>query len=108
MMTRRQFLKASALAGVGILLPVKGGVVIARAAAPSARSFATAAAIPGGTQDPKQITKYAMPLVIPPAMPQRTKAGSQPGVDNYKIAVRQFQQQILPEGMPKTTVWSYG
>jgi FtsP/CotA-like multicopper oxidase with cupredoxin domain len=29
-------------------------------------------------------------------------------VDYYEIAVRQFQQQILPDGWPKTTVWSYG
>jgi bilirubin oxidase len=29
-------------------------------------------------------------------------------VDYYEIAVRQFQQQILPTGMPVTTVWSYG
>lgn len=29
-------------------------------------------------------------------------------IDYYEIAVRQFQQQILPPGMPPTTVWSYG
>jgi bilirubin oxidase len=45
-----------------------------------------------------------MPLVIPPAMP-KTSGGK---VDYYEIAVRQFQQQILPPGMPTTTVWSYG
>jgi FtsP/CotA-like multicopper oxidase with cupredoxin domain len=28
--------------------------------------------------------------------------------ENYKIAVRQFKQQILPAGFPPTTVWSYG
>jgi len=28
--------------------------------------------------------------------------------DDYDIAVRQFEQQILPAGMPATTVWSYG
>jgi len=26
----------------------------------------------------------------------------------YEIAVRQFQQQVLPPGYPMTTVWSYG
>jgi bilirubin oxidase len=26
----------------------------------------------------------------------------------YEIAVRQFRQQILPAGLPRTTVWSYG
>jgi bilirubin oxidase len=30
------------------------------------------------------------------------------GLDYYEIAVRQFQQQILPTGLPMTTVWSYG
>ena len=28
--------------------------------------------------------------------------------DYYEIAVRQFQQQVLPPGLPPTTVWSYG
>jgi FtsP/CotA-like multicopper oxidase with cupredoxin domain len=30
------------------------------------------------------------------------------GRDYYEIAVRQFTQQILPAGMPATTVWGYG
>jgi bilirubin oxidase len=29
-------------------------------------------------------------------------------VDFYKIAARQFKQQILPDGLPATTVWGYG
>jgi hypothetical protein len=29
-------------------------------------------------------------------------------VDYYEIAVRQFEQQILPADLPPTTVWSYG
>jgi bilirubin oxidase len=29
-------------------------------------------------------------------------------IDYYEIGVRQFAQQILPTGMPATTVWSYG
>jgi bilirubin oxidase len=51
-----------------------------------------------------------MPLIIPPAMP-RTGQLIQRGhgsVDYYEIAVRQFRQQILPDGMPTTSVWSYG
>jgi bilirubin oxidase len=28
--------------------------------------------------------------------------------DDYEIAVRQFQQQILPPDLPPTTVWGYG
>jgi spore coat protein A, manganese oxidase len=108
MINRRQFLKASALAGVGLLVPLKEGVVAVRAGAPNGRLFATSAAIPGGTQDPTLIPKYRMPLVIPPAMPRTTQAGIPKNIDYYEIAVRQFQQQILPTGMPKTTVWSYG
>ena len=29
-------------------------------------------------------------------------------IDYYEIAVRQFQQQILPAPLPRTTVWGYG
>jgi bilirubin oxidase len=35
------------------------------------------------------------------------KTGMRGGGDYYEIAVRQFQQ-ILPTGMPVTTVWCYG
>ena len=93
MTNKREFLRLSTLAGAGTFLFTKFGFI--------RRAFA---AIPGGTLDPTSITKYAMPLVIPPAMP-KTSGGQ---VDYYEIAVRQFQQQILPTGMPTTTVWSYG
>jgi len=83
---------------VGILLPWKGLDLR------TFRGTRALAAIPAGTLDPASITKYVMPLVIPPAMP-RTAGGV---VDYYEIAVRQFAQQILPSGMPPTTVWSYG
>jgi hypothetical protein len=29
-------------------------------------------------------------------------------VDYYEISVRQFSRQILPAGLPPTTVWGYG
>jgi|GEM_PF-234217 len=61
--------------------------------------------LPGGTLNPTTITKYVTPLVIPPEMPKTTTS---PTLDYYEIAVRQFQQQILPSPLPKTTVWSYG
>jgi FtsP/CotA-like multicopper oxidase with cupredoxin domain len=67
----------------------------------------------GGTLDPLIIPKYVTPLVIPPVMNNNGTAGQ------YDIAVRQFQQQILPGGIwntingrsdafPPTTIWSYG
>lgn len=59
--------------------------------------------LPGGTLDPTTIPKYVTPLVIPPVMPKNTSNGA-----DYEIAVRQFQQQILPTGFPTTTVMSYG
>ena len=36
------------------------------------------------------------------------KAGTIGKIDYYEIAARQFKQQILPGGFPKTTVWGYG
>jgi spore coat protein A, manganese oxidase len=56
--------------------------------------------------DPLTIPMYQMPLVIPPAMPKTPTAV--PGIDYYEIAVRQFEQQILPTPLPTTKVWSYG
>jgi FtsP/CotA-like multicopper oxidase with cupredoxin domain len=66
--------------------------------------------IPGGTLDPDTIPKYQMPMLIPPAMPRAGKIKVKGGknIDYYVIAVRQFQQQILPPGLPTTTVWGYG
>jgi spore coat protein A len=92
MVTRRRFLKFSAMAGAGAVLPLKW----------KTQSYA---AIPRGTLDPTTVSKYAKPLIIPPAMPV-TRTGV--GLDYYEIAVRQFEQQILPTGYPATTVWSYG
>jgi spore coat protein A len=82
--------------------------VVASAVALSSRPVA--AALPGGTQDPNTIPKYQVPLVIPPAMPRTDKIRVKGGknIEYYEIAVRQFEQQILPPGMPETTVWSYG
>lgn len=94
MITRRAFIAASVLAGALVLLPRKGSV---------RRVFARS--VIGGSLNPATITKYMMPLVVPPAMPHASKIGH---VDYYEIAVRQFKQQILPAGMPPTTVWGYG
>jgi bilirubin oxidase len=98
MITRRKFLKVGTLAGAGLLAPLKWKVP---------RVFA---AISGGTQNPAAIPQYLMPLIIPPAMPRSGKIKVKGGkkIEYFEIAVRQFQQQILPAGMPMTTVWSYG
>jgi hypothetical protein len=95
MITRRTFLKLS-VTGAGLFLLTRFG---------SPRAFA---AIPGGTLNLKKVSKYQMPLIIPPAMPRTGEINVQGAVDYYEIAVRQFQQQILPPPLPPTTVWSYG
>jgi spore coat protein A len=71
------------------------------------------AATPVRPLDPTTIPQFVTPLVIPPVMNNNGTA------DEYDIAVRQFQQQILPGGIwntlngrdddfPATTIWSYG
>ena len=55
-----------------------------------------AQAVPGGTLDPLTIPKYVTPLVIPPVMNEQLGNGLN---NDYDIAVRQFQQQILPGGI---------
>jgi spore coat protein A len=98
--TRRRFMQAGAGAGAGVLMwRFVGG-----------RAWAQ----PLGTSilDPEAIPKYVTPLVIPPAMPRSKGPHGMKGrgVDYYRIAVRQFRQQILPEatGLGPTRVWSYG
>jgi FtsP/CotA-like multicopper oxidase with cupredoxin domain len=68
------------------------------------------AQIPGGTLSPGEIPKYATPVLIPPVMPRAGTIVRKGGknIDSYEISMRQFQQQILPAGLPATTVWGYG
>ena len=99
-LTRRDFIRLGAVAGGGLFLAGRIGGV--------RRVFALA--IPGGTLDPGGILKFVTPLLIPPVMPRAgtvlTKGGKQ--TDYYEISMRQFSQQILPAGLPPTTVWGYG
>ena len=68
------------------------------------------AALPGGSLDPNSVPKFVAPLVKPPVLPHVTKIKKRKmkNAEYYEIAVRQFQQQILPLPHPATTVWSYG
>ena len=96
--SRRSFIKLGAAGGAALFLPWGFGPGVA------------VAQIPGGTLDPRAIQKYRTPLLVPPAMPRAAKLKMRGGksVDYYEIAVRQFEQQILPAGLPATTVWGYG
>ncbi|HSK69611.1 MAG TPA: multicopper oxidase, partial [Candidatus Limnocylindria bacterium] len=58
----------------------------------------------GGLLDPRDIPKFVTPLVLPPVF-QGVKDGQ---FTDYHVAVRQFSQQVLPDGLPPTTVWGYG
>ncbi|HEU4528219.1 MAG TPA: multicopper oxidase [Actinomycetota bacterium] len=101
MLTRRTFLRASLVAG-GTFVVLGGRSLGGRPA--------WAIAIPGGSLDPGDVGRFVTPLLIPPAMPRARKIRVRGGrnIDYYEIAMRQFEQQILPTSAPKTTVWGYG
>ena len=63
-----------------------------------------ARANPGGTLDPLTISKYVTPLRIPPVMFD-DMGGT--GPLQISVALRQFDQQVLPAGFPPTTLWGY-
>jgi hypothetical protein len=100
MESRRSFIRRTSAGGFGLFLWSKVGGV----------SRLLAEALPGGTLDPLAVPKFVTPLLVPPAMPRAGKIVTRGGknTDYYEIAVRQFEQQILPAGLPPTTVWGYG
>jgi spore coat protein A len=100
MVTRRTFLRYTA---GGTMLTLFGCDTLARISRPLAR-------VPGGTLDPAMIDKYRTPLFIPPVMPRAGSVASRGGesADYYEISMRQVRQQILPPGLPPSTVWGYG
>ena len=99
MISRRTFLKYTGATTLTLFTTGAGGL-----------RKAIAEALAGGTLDPNAISKYATPLLIPPVMPKaatiRNKGGK--ATDFYEISMRQITQQILPVGLPATTVWGYG
>ncbi len=99
MMTRRSFLRLTATGTLALYVVTHD----------KASKYAQAQ-VAGTVLDPARIPKYQTPLLIPPVMPQAGKIKLQGGknADYYEISVRQFQQQILPAGLPHTTVWGYG
>lgn len=83
---------------------------VMRVGAALAVVYVAGAALGDPPLDPMMVPKYAQPLVVPPAMP-KTATITIPGQgvgDYYEIGVRQFRQQVLPPGLPETTVWGYG
>ena len=99
-MSRRAFIAAAGAAGAGFVL---------YAVLPGGTRQALAA-VPGGALPIQSLPKFQTPLLIPPVMPKAGTIVARGGknVDYYEISMRQISQQILPEGMPPTTVWGYG
>ncbi len=100
MISRRDFFKISAAGIAALYVSTRNGSF--------RRVFAK---IPGGTLDPLKVPKFKAPLLIPPVMPKAAtikSAMTGENVDYYEISMRQFQEQILPAPLPKTTVWGYG
>jgi FtsP/CotA-like multicopper oxidase with cupredoxin domain len=98
MFTRRTFLKYTGGTVLTLFAINRFGVPVA------------IAQIPGGSLDPGLVPKFQTPLLIPPVMPKAARFTQLGGkrVDYYEIALRQLSQQILPAGLPATTVWGYG
>jgi len=101
-LTRRDFVKWSAAAGTWLY--VSGATGATRFLD---KAFA---AIPGGALDPTTLAKFVTPLLVPPVMPRagKIKQRGGPDIDYYEISMKQISQQILPAGLPATTVWGYG
>ncbi len=71
----------------------------------------TAQAAPKTHLDPLTIPKYTNQLTQMPPVLVPTKAmdpQTHKMTDYYTMIATEFQQQILPAGFPKTTVWGYG
>ncbi len=74
-----------------------------RQADPTVQATTQAAALA-----PSAIPKFVSPLIVPPVykpIKVRFKGGK---IHYYYVDISEFQQQILPDGFPKTKVWGYG
>ncbi len=101
-LSRRDFLK---LCGATATVVSVSGLSVVVGCAPEKTKKVSKPTGPVKILDANNIPKYRQALVIPPVMPFSKKNGN---VTEYEIAVRQFEQQVLPADFPKTTVWGYG
>ena len=98
MLTRRSFIRVTGASTLSLFFTDRLGV--------TRQLFAQ---IPE-TVDPATMPKFVTPMLIPPVMPRAgtIKLAGGKRADYYEISMKQFAQQILPEGLPPTTVWGYG
>ncbi|MFD2184773.1 multicopper oxidase family protein [Rhodoplanes azumiensis] len=68
---------------------------------PSGRSRAIAGPVMGGSLRTDRVERFALPLVVPKAMPRS-------GPNAYRIAARQQRRQMLPPPFGRTPLWCYG
>ena len=99
-LTRRTLLKAGAIAGAGLVVPVRW-------------LSETSAVVAYSTSD--RLRKFIQPLRgvggagIPVAQPDTdAKPWWQPGVTHYTIAIRQFADQLHPDLPHPTRLWGFG
>jgi spore coat protein A, manganese oxidase len=113
MINRRDFLKLSAAASATLLLYSTNRRIAYGIARPPLMRLTQQEP----TLNPLDIPKYVDALVIPPVFQPSQLPGSGQPYTEYRLAARQFEQQVLPsQGMggeagvpfPKTTVWGYG
>jgi bilirubin oxidase len=107
--TRRRFL----VYGAGVVVPASVGAGLFVPLRRSAPGLAATATFRKPTLPGSDIPKFRDPLPILPAMP-RLGLGADAALDaggaadRYVVAARQFAQQVLPRGLPATTVLGYG
>jgi FtsP/CotA-like multicopper oxidase with cupredoxin domain len=108
MLSRREFLQSAAALGAAATFYWRGDVLYARDKVNRVSSVVAQAA--EGALNPAAVPKYATPLLIPPVMPKAGTINQRGGknIDYYEISMKQITQQILPAGLPPTTVWGYG
>lgn len=92
MPTRRQFIQAGVVAGAAVAV---GGPYL----------LLTGSKAAAATIDPNTIPKYVTPLFVLPAMPPTRVLADH---IEYQVAERRMSAQVLPAGMPKSTVNGYG
>jgi FtsP/CotA-like multicopper oxidase with cupredoxin domain len=98
--TRRTFIRATGALGLGFVL----------VGCSAEGDTHTLSEVPGGDLDLATVDRFVTPVLVPPVMPLagRIRRPQGPPIDYYEISMRQLEQQVLPEGLPATTVWGYG
>ncbi|HEX7974865.1 MAG TPA: multicopper oxidase domain-containing protein [Anaerolineales bacterium] len=99
MISRRDFLKLSAMAGASLALPVEW-----LSSAPPAFAFSQSDKLQKFIQ-PLRMVGSGIPVAAPDSVPQ---TWWQAGVTHYTIDIAQFEDQLHPDLPNPTRLWGYG